>query len=179
VVTDARLRRTACCFILSFTILPACSRRQSLAGETEEEPPRIPTTVHMAGPRAQPQLVSGWHAVEHNAWRWTARQFAVVLGSPRMAARAGAILRVNVTVSEVTISRLHHVKLSASIQQTPLAPEVYTKAGDYVYTRDVPAGVFTSDSVRIDFTLDKAIRPGEVDSRELGVVVNRIGLESK
>jgi len=156
----------------------SCSRRASLAGETEEEPPRLPSSIHTADARASSQLVSGWHAIEQNAWRWTAKQFAVVLGTPRGAVRNGGILRVAFTVPDVVISRLRSISLSASIQEIALAPELYGRPGDYVYERQVPAAAFGADSVRVDFALSKAMPPGD-DQRELGLVVNRISLESK
>lgn len=158
--------------------LLSCSRRASLAGETEEEPPRLPSSIHTADARASSQLVSGWHAIEQNAWRWTTKQFAVVLGTPRGAVRNGGILRVAFTVPDVVIARLGSISLSASIREVALAPELYGRQGDYVYERQVPAAAFSADSVRVDFALSKAIPPGD-DQRELGLVVNRISLESK
>jgi hypothetical protein len=156
----------------------SCSRRASLAGETEEEPPRLPSAIHTADPRASSQLVSGWHAIEQNAWRWTTRRFAVVLGAPRGAVRNGGILRVALTVPDVVISRLHSVSLSATIQEISLAAEMYGRPGDYVYEREVPAAAFGAGSVRVDFVLSKAIPPGD-DPREFGLVVNQLSLESK
>jgi len=82
------------------------------------------------------------------------------------------------TVPDVVISRLRSISLSASIKEIVLAPEPYNRPGDYVYERQVPAAAFSADSVRVDFALSKAIPPGD-DQRELGLVVNRISLESK
>jgi hypothetical protein len=39
--------------------------------------------------------------------------------------------------------------------------------------------VFTGETVRVDFQLDKAMPPSGADRRELGIIVLSIGLESK
>jgi hypothetical protein len=151
----------------------------NLAGRTEEEPPRPAAEIQVADPRATPQLVSGWYRVEEGAWRWTARKFAAVLRPPIGAARTGAILKLNFTLPDVVISRSRSVTLSASVRGTRLAPETYSKPGKSVYTREVPAALLTGHEVRIDFELDKAMMPGNGDRRELGIVADLVGLETK
>ena len=77
------------------------------------------------------------------------------------------------------ISRLHSITLYASIQGTNLVPETYQKAGPALYTRDVPASLLSGNAVRLDFELNRVMVPGKGDSRELGVIVDRVGLEAK
>ena len=60
-----------------------------------------------------------------------------------------------------------------------LAPEEYVKAGEFDYVRDVPVGAFRGGNVTVEFALDKALPPGGVERRELGVVANTIGFEAK
>jgi hypothetical protein len=45
--------------------------------------------------------------------------------------------------------------------------------------REVPAALLTGHEVRIDFELDKAMVPGNGDPRELGIVADLVGLETK
>jgi hypothetical protein len=52
-------------------------------------------------------------------------------------------------------------------------------AGDYTYSRDVPPELLTGDAVTVEFTLDKALPPNPSDQRELGVIVQMVGLEPK
>jgi hypothetical protein len=125
------------------------------------------------------QLVSGFYDVESNAWRWTMQKFAVNLRPPAHAAQQGATLELHLTVPPPSIQKLGSLTLSASIGAVPLAPETYSKAGEYTYRRDVPANVLAGDAVRIDFQLDKAVPPGDVDKRELGVVASSVGLAAK
>ena len=150
-----------------------------LTGLTEEEPPRPSSEVQVAGSRAGSQLISGWYAVERNSWRWTAGKFAVLLHPPIGSAAKGANLTLHFTVPEVVISRLHSITLFASIQGTKLAPETYQTAGPALYTRDVPASLLSGNTVRVDFELNRVMVPGKGDTRELGVIADRVGLEAK
>jgi hypothetical protein len=125
------------------------------------------------------QLVSGFHDVEANAWRWTMQRFSVNLHPPARSSHQGAVLELHLTVPPPTIEKLGSITLSASIGGAALAPETYSKAGEYTYRRDVPATALGGDSARIDFQLDKAIPPGETDKRELGIVASSVALIAK
>jgi hypothetical protein len=166
--------------IAALVLAPAGCRRQRVkVQETEEEAPRLASMIHMADPRAGSQLLSGFHDIEQNAWRWTERRFSVALRPPAGSAQNGGVLNLKFTIPEVTITKLQEITLAASVNGSPLPPETYKKAGDYTYTREVPPHVLTGESVRVDFTLDKALAPGEADGRELGVVVLNARLEPK
>ena len=150
-----------------------------LTGRTEEEPPRPSIEVRVADPLTSSQLLSGWYKVEGNSWRWTAGKFAVLLRPPIGSAAKGATLTLNFTVPAVVIAQLHSVTLWASIQGTRLAPETYHQGGRAAYTRDVPASLLSGNTVRIDFELNRVMVPGKGDTRELGVIADRVGLEAK
>ena len=139
----------------------------------------LASVVHVADPRVSAQLVSGFYGIEGNAWRWTAGKFTVLLRPPRGAAQNGAMLQVKFSVPDPVIARLKTVSLSASVAGTKLPPETYTQAGEFTYSRELPAAALAGDAVKVDFALDKAIPPGAVDQRELGVVVTTVGLEPK
>jgi hypothetical protein len=158
----------------------ACRRAEpDLAGYTEEEPPHLSSSITTADPDAAPQLLSGWYQVEQNAWRWTARNFAAVLRPPPGSATRGATLELHLAVPDVVITLLKSSTISASIGDLHLAPESYRQPGRQVYQRDVPPRVLSGDSVRIDFSLEKAIPPSQGYGRELGVIVHSLGLETK
>jgi hypothetical protein len=124
-------------------------------------------------------LVAGIYGLEAGAWRWTAKQFTVVLHPPSGSAQNGGKLQLKLTVPAVVIEKLKTISLSAAANGSALPPETYTQTGDYAYTRDVPAGALTGESVRIDFQLDKAMPPSGGDLRELGIIVLSASLESK
>jgi len=160
--------------------LAGCRAKQKVRVQaTEEEAPSLASVVHVADPRASAQLVSGFYGVEGNAWRWTAGKFSVLLRPPRGAAQNGAVLQLKFSVPDPVIARLKTISLSASVGSTKLSPETYTQTGEFTYARDLPPAALASDAVKVDFMLDKSIPPGDVDQRELGIVVTSVGLEPK
>jgi hypothetical protein len=158
---------------------PACKRANVRHVDTIEEAPRLASLVHMGDRTMAFQLVSGFHDVEANAWRWTMQKFSVNLRPPARSSQQGAVLELHLTVPPPTIEKLGSITLSASLGGAALAPETYSKAGEYTYRRDVPAIALGGDSARIDFQLDRAIPPGEADKRELGIVASSVALIAK
>jgi hypothetical protein len=71
------------------------------------------------------------------------------------------------------------VRLSATVNGTPIDGENYSKTGDYVYRKDVPASALQPEAVAVEFALDKFLAAGQVEGRELGVIVSVIGLEAR
>jgi hypothetical protein len=171
-----------CCSLLAVALVLApvsCKTKKVRVGATDEETPKMMSVLNMGDPKAEPQLVKGFHGIEASSWRWTEKQFTVALRPPLGANQKGAKLTVKLTVPPPTIEKLKNVALSATAAGNALPPETYTIAGDYFYVRDIPASAFSGDTLRVDFQLDKAIPPGGGDSRELGIIVLNIGLESK
>jgi len=173
-------RRAACAlFAIAISLVPACKARKVRTAATDEEGARTASVLNMGDPKIEPQLVTGFYGVEEGAWRWTGKQFTVALRPPFGSAQKGAKLSVKTTVPPVVIEKDKTISISATAGGAALGPETYTTPGDYVYVRDVPAGVLTGDSVRVDFQLDKVMPPSGADIRQLGLIVLSIGLESK
>ena len=171
-----------CCLALSIALALAplgCKNQKVKVQATEEEAPRMASAVSMGDPKAETQLVAGLYGVEAGAWRWSAKQFTVVLRPPSGSAQNGGKLQLKLTVPPVVIEKLKAISLSATADGSALPAETYTQTGDYVYMRDVPASALTGDSVHIVFQLDKAMPPSGGDMRELGIIVLSAGLESK
>ena len=145
----------------------------------DDDPVGLMTMVHAADTRASAQLIRGFHSIESNAWRWTAGSFAVTLKTPAGSSEKGATLTFRFAVPEVTLNKVGPVTLSASVNGQALAPETYSKTGEYAYTRDVPASALKSEAVDVEFKLDKFMPPGEQDQRELGVIMTMVGFEAK
>ena len=165
---------------LSLTIaLAGCKRHRRVTVQTVEEAPLLASVVATADPHAAAQLVSGFYGVEQNSWRWTAGRFSVLLRPPRTAAANGAVLQLKFTLPEVALTKMKAVSLSAYVNGTVLSPETYTQAGQFIYSRDVPANLLAGDVVRVDFSLDKTIPPTAADRRELGIVVSLVGFQPK
>jgi len=135
--------------------------------------------VSMADPTTANQLASGFHAVEQGAWRWTMKKFSIVLKPPQGSDQNGATLRFKLYVHDDQINRLGPITLSAEINGTQLEPETFSKPGDAVYSRPVPPEALKGSSVKVNFSLDKAREPDNVDGRQLGVVASVIGLQPR
>jgi hypothetical protein len=155
----------------------ACKRRERAKVETIEEPFALKSTVATSDPRAAVQLVNGFYDIEFNAWRWTAGKFAVNLRPPRGSAESGAKLVLRFSAPEPVMSRLNTIKLSAKVGSTDVGSETYSKPGETIFRKDVPASALSGDSVVVSFELDKSLPAGSVDQRELGVIVSSIALE--
>jgi hypothetical protein len=157
-----------------------CKKRDHVpVAQTEEEAPRMATVLHVADPRAGQQLLSGFHDVEQNSWRWTEDRFSVALRPPRDAAQKGAVLQLRFNVPEVLLAKLGAIALEATIASTPLGKESYTQAGEFTYSRDIPAKLLAGDSIKVDFALDKYLPPSDADARKLGLIVTSIGFDTK
>ncbi len=159
--------------------LAGCKSKDRVTVQTEEEAPRLATMLAMNDPRAQTQLISGWSSLESNAWRWTTGHFSVMLRPPLGSAQNGAVLKFKFAFPEAIQKRVRVTSLSATVNGTALSPETYTQAGDYTYTRDVPASALPGDSAKVEFTLDKFVPAGTMEQRELGVIATAVGFEHK
>jgi len=152
-----------------------CKRRNRSSAQTQA----AVSTIFAGDPKVAAQFAKGFYGVEGNAWRWTAKEFAVDLSPPLNSDQKGAQLVVKLAVPDVVIQKLTSVQLSAAIQGYKLEPQTYSKPGQDTYLRDVPADKLQGRMVRIDFALDHALPPGETDLRELGIIVTEVGLVVK
>jgi hypothetical protein len=139
----------------------------------------LQSLVNTRDPRTAGQLLSGFYGVEAAAWRWTWKQFAVKLKTPAGAEQKGGTLRLVFTLPPAVIESSGPVTVSGTLGGSTLAPETYSAPGAYTYQRDVPANLLASKEVTAQFQVDKTIRPGGMDRRELGLVATTISLESK
>jgi hypothetical protein len=156
-----------------------CKQKPSQTVMVDDESQPALSVLHVAHPRADTQLLNGFHKVEQGSWRWTMGSFAVALEPPAGAAQNGARLELRFTLPDPVVARHKTVTLSASVAGTALPPETYTKAGEYTYTRDVPSAALSTPPVKVTFALDHFLKAGEVEPRELGLVVSTVGLLAK
>ena len=157
-----------------------CKRAKKTRVEaTDEAGPTLVSVVNMSDARASVQLLKGFHDLEGNAWRWSMGKFSVTLRPPQNASQKGATLVVKMTIPEAIMGQVKSTTLTANVNGAPIAGETYTKAGEYTYSKDVPASALGADAVTVEFALDKFLPPGASDQRELGVVVSSIGFEAK
>jgi len=153
-------------------------RSQKQKGVVEDAPGMV-SVLPMNDDHAKKQLVSGFYDVESGAWRWTAPKFSVSLQPPAASATRGARLVLKLVIPETLIQKLNTIMLSAKVGDTSLPPRTFNKSGEYTYTQDVPSTALQANSVLVNFWLDKSMPPTASDRRELGIVVQQVGLEPK
>lgn len=158
-------------------LLGGCHSKDRVHVETDEGPPRMAAMLTMADEKSSPQLLEGFYGLEDKQWRWTAGHFSVLLSTPPLGSRDGAVLKVQLSIPKPLIDRVKTTTLTAEIAGTKLSPESFTQAGSFVFVRDIPAKLLQDDSVRVDFSLDRFLPSGTVDGRELGLVVTSVGFE--
>lgn len=139
----------------------------------------LASNIYAGDPNAASHFAQGFYGVEENAWRWTAKDFAVDLSPPLHADQKGAQLVMRMAVPDPVIQKLGTVQLTASVQGHKLEPQIFAKSGSYTFTRDIPASDLQNDVVRFEFSLDHALDPTATDHRQLGIIVSEIGLIAK
>ena len=135
------------------------------------------SVIHMADRTVERQLLGGFHAVEGNRWRWTAREFGVLLRPPGNAEKKGARLLLECYLPQRRLDTLGPVTVFAKADETPLEEQTFFKEGAYRYTRYIPPDLLATTILPVHFRLSKAVHPSSVEGRELGAVVTQIGLE--
>jgi len=161
----------------------ACKSERSRVTVQNEEPPpesHLLSTIPMNNAAAAPQLLSGFYAVENNMWRWTAGKFSVRLGVPPAAAQSGVTVALSFVIPDAAIRKLQKITIAASAGGMQLNSQSYDTAGPYVFNADIPAGpLLNSESVTVDFTVDKTFRPDGGDRRDLAIIANSVSLAAK
>ena len=163
-------RRWMVAAALPLILLPACQRAR---------PKPLASSVKTADPAVAHQLAAGFYGVESNAWRWTGKDFSVVLLPPQGADRRGARLQVRLFIPDRQIQQIGAMTLNADVDGHDLPSQTFTRGGAQVYTSDVPADALRSNAVPVNFSFDKAAPPAGGDARELGAVVSEIALVSR
>ncbi len=162
--------------LLLMAAAPGCRRRTTTVETVEEDNAQLASVVQTNDAKASMQLLKGFYDIENGAWRWTKSEFSVTLKAPPEARTKGAVLKLSFSVTEPLLQHTRTTTLSAVANGSVLEPETYTKAGQYTYERKIPAADVQGEAVTIDFRLDKFLTAGQVEERELGLVVASAGL---
>jgi hypothetical protein len=136
----------------------------------------LSSSVNVADPKVESQLLWGFYEVSDHAWRWTARKFTVALQRPREFEQGGARIHLRFFVPEEEIRTLGSLRLTAQMSTYRLRSLKIRHGGSYEYTADVPRDALFAEMLYVDFILNKAMPPSKKDARELGIVVSNIQL---
>jgi len=165
--------------VLAAGIVSCQGKHSRVAVQNEEETsPQLASVVRMADSAAKTQLISGFYGLENNSWRWTAGKFSALLRTPAGAAQGGATVTFAFTVPDVSIQKLGPISLTAMVNGMVLKTEQYEKPGMEIFAADLLPAMLATDSVKVDFVLDKTLPPG-TDKRELGVIATSVGISPK
>jgi hypothetical protein len=172
-------RLTAAIPLLALMAIASAGCRMKKQPKVAVDDGQLSSVVTASDPRGAVQLVRGFHGVENQSWRWTMKHFTVTLRPPAGAAEKGGRLEFKFVIPDVMYNRVGDMTLSAQVNGVNLGPEKYSKAGEYVYSRDVAASALSGDAVSFDFSVDKGIPPTDADPRELALIATSIGLSAK
>lgn len=134
------------------------------------------SSVNVADPKAQDQLIDGFYGLESGSWRWVAQRFVVALQPPESRTES-AVLEMRFTIPEAIAQRFPTTTINVSVNGTDLGPESFDTPGDLMYSKEVPAAALSDEPARVEFMLENAIPAGEIDQRELALVVTSIALK--
>lgn len=144
-----------------------------------KEFPSLASKVKIGDATRASQLLYGFYPPESgNPWCWTARTFSVLLAPPAESERRGARLQLIMHLSPAQIEKLGAMTLEANAGGYKLAPETFEKAGNYVYSVEVPRDALATNLLPVTFVFDKSSPPSDQDARELAVIVSSVGLET-
>jgi hypothetical protein len=125
--------------------------------------PAVPTGLEMKASDANfLKSSTGFYVLEQGGWRWTARDFSLTFPATRVATS----LTIRVNVPELEIQKLGTITLTIRAGEHELAPEIFSKAGDYTVVRTLEQDWGN----RFDFRVDKILAPTATDGRELGII---------
>ena len=158
--------------ICRFLTLGNTESSDPAGGEADE---RAFCLVRSRAVRQQAHLLGGWHKIEPAGWRWTERRFAVAFHDCKRERRAH--LRLNFALPESLVEQLNPLRLAAAAEGRELGVETYQSSGEHLFQAHLPEDLLEREPVVIEFELDKAVPPGPVDKRELGVIVTSVELD--
>jgi hypothetical protein len=128
---------------------------------------------------ATKQLVAGIYSVENRGWRWTARDFSLVLAAPRWASTRGANLIFAFYIPDAIMGRTGPVTLTAYLNDAEVGSRTYRTAGTQRFSAMIRPELLRQSPLAIGFHLDRYVPRGVLETRELGVVANTVSLESE
>lgn len=169
------MRRSSFIYIAALAPFAACQRyRRPNPSATIEEPAELASSISVANPRDESQLLNGFYAIEGNSWRWTGRKFAVSLQPPRGGAIQGAKLELDCAIADAIAKQLLPLTLRASVGGYPLPAQRLTAPGRQTVSFAVPGSALGGPAKLVEFEMDKTARQGD-ESRELGLIVVSVG----
>jgi hypothetical protein len=142
-----------------------CIVKKSTAasGDTDERAFLVLRSTYGASTQ---ELLFGWHAPEHEGWRWTERRFGVRFTAVESAGRQKCLVKLYVPEQALGSEPL---TLEAFVNGESIGAEAYRAAGDQTFARLLP--VNPGGNWDVEFVLNRALSPDANDNRERGIIV--------
>lgn len=110
------------------------------------------------------RILNGWHKMEHRAWRWTAREFGVVIENRPGATR----LELKFQAIPALFKSSDTLEVEATVNGEALSRETFGAAGVHVYSLPISSAPQKCEiQIRLSHTFPE---PPDSD-RDLGVIV--------
>jgi SAM-dependent methyltransferase len=113
------------------------------------------------------RALDGWHAPENNAWRWTAKTFALEVVPPADRTLSEFALRLQVPESRFHVQ--DRVQVTCTIEGFSAGAVTCAKAETLEFRGRFPS-LSTRRAIQLDFTVVSSYSPPG-DARDLGVIV--------
>lgn len=153
--------------VVSYTT-SGCARRSDPAHADRDERAYCLLESRVCA-RYSVKLLDGWHPLEQSSFRWTARNFSVELR--KAPAFNVSKLRFKFHLPSEAIAARGPITLTASVNGTAAPPATFASEGDHSLTVDLQPKISERKPLKIDFVVDKCLPAGQLDGRELGVIV--------
>jgi hypothetical protein len=82
-------------------------------------------------------------------------------------------------VPKEQIEEIGPMTLTATIDDYQMAPETFSNGGSVTFSRDLPPQLLDTNILPVQFSFDRAAPPSARDSRELGMVLSDVGLDTR
>ena len=123
--------------------------------------------------RRHPELhvrpLGGWHEIEQDQWRWTAKRFSIEVTLPETEHAAEFALRF--TVPEAVLANQDGVRVACHFDRTFLGAIRCDKPEPIEFRGVFPPSAAPGSVLRLDFTVDSSYESASDDVRDLGVIV--------
>jgi len=152
---------------------PAASTPASEPRQEPALPPAMVFELRVADAGLKDRLLRGFYEGT-NAWKWTGRQFAVLLDAPPPL-DAPTYLVLDFNAPDELMKVVKEVTVTARVNGEVVGSQKYSASGRYFFQCSVPLPLLKKSPAEVEFELDRAAKDPD-NGRELGLIVVNVRL---